>query len=334
MIYDDIRKQNAMNRHDGEFGIEIETETHEEYRQPAFKFWSSHRDGSLRNYGVEYVLKAPLSHDEIPVALQEFESKMPMNKLIDSPYTSVHVHVNMQNEDWVTLANFLTTYTLMENVLVRYSGPDRVSNLFCLPIKDAEGCLDNILTVLSHVQKRAFGRIRLAEDQAKYSALNLATLYNLGTAEIRTFRGATTIEPINKWVTIIKRIKDFSRSKMTPIDIVNACVTDPVVFYRTVLGDCFDLVKDYDIPALTETNLVYAARIANIEKQDKWPEFGQIKLKNVVRHGLKDLDLWAMELFKVPYDQLQPYQALIVDETYMRNKPNVILVNPNNEVDV
>lgn len=328
MIYDDIKRNINMTRHDGEFGIEIETETIDAYRIPNFKFWASHADGSLRNFGMEYVLKAPLTHDEIPVALAEFEQKMPMAHLIDSPYTSVHVHVNMQNEDWVTLSNFLTVYSLMENVLVRYSGPDRVSNLFCLPIKDAEGCLDNIMSVLTAVQKRSFGRIRLSEDNAKYSALNLATLYTLGTAEIRTFRGVTNVKPISDWVTIIKRIKDFSRSETTPVDIVNLCYADPVEFYKIVLGDSFSQVKDYDIKKLTESNLIYAARIAALEKPEKWREFGKAKMKNVSRVGLKDLDAYAVQMYGISYDSLNLVQRILVEEAYVNAKQNVILINP------
>ena len=51
----------GLRRHDGDFGIEIETESEDQYKYPKSRFWDFHPDNSLRHFGVEYVLKAPMS---------------------------------------------------------------------------------------------------------------------------------------------------------------------------------------------------------------------------------------------------------------------------------
>lgn len=64
-IFEIMNKYSNVNfstRHDGQYGIEIETETLDSYDVPKFKFWKVDRDNSLRNFGVEYILKAPVSY--------------------------------------------------------------------------------------------------------------------------------------------------------------------------------------------------------------------------------------------------------------------------------
>jgi hypothetical protein len=155
-IYDIMKTANKYpgNKLAGDFGVEIETEvdTAKRYDYPKLRYWTAKKDGSLRDYGVEYVLNSPLSRNELKVALEEFDAcnkKFKFRK--DSISTSVHVHVNMLDDTYLTLANFITAYSLMENPLIDFSGPDRLSNLFCLPFCDAEGGVAQIVELLKAV---------------------------------------------------------------------------------------------------------------------------------------------------------------------------------------
>lgn len=325
-------------RHSGELGIEIETEREREYEYPKSKFWRCTRDGSLRKFGVEYVLKSPVNLEEATLALQEFkkfDEKYSFDK--NSISTSVHVHVNMLNDTFVTMANFMTIYALMEPLLIRYSGPDRLSNLFCLPFRDAEGTIPHYVQMLSYISRNAFNRMKLSEDTVKYSALNCAPLTKIGTLEIRSFRGETDIDVIHKWLCIIMKMKEFCRQeKMTPIVILDMWKEKGLGIINEVFGEYTKELKgkmsDKDIEKLIkEKNQFYAARFATACRD--WSKFGVIKIKPVYRTQLKeDLDNISRTVFGQNYENLSYAQRLVTDERYMEANNNIRIVEQNEDV--
>lgn len=337
-IYDIMKTTQKYGgiRHLGDIGVEIETEveSHRAYDYPKMKFWSAKGDGSLRGYGVEYVLKAPMNLAEFENALSEFEAantKYKFNK--DSVSTSVHVHLNFLNDSYLTLANFITTYFLVENLLVKFSGPDRLSNLFCLPTKDAEGIVDHLVYALNNINKRGFSRVMFNSDKVKYAALNPCNLTTLGTMEIRTFRGEPDIELIRTWVNILMKLKEFTRSdKLTPVDIVNMIKEyGPSTFVDIIFGDYAKYLK---VPKQTEelvygedySNLYYAAKVAGITKD--WSKFGILKIKPVYKEKIKDqLNDLSNSKLNCQFDMLQFPDRLLIYELYHRLNPNVRVVD-------
>lgn len=307
-IFDKITQVSSKNfkKHTGEIGLEIETETIEPYVAPEFYFWNVHQDGSLRNFGQEYVLKAPVQYkDEFPKALDEWNvktKKIPFIK--DSFSTSVHVHLNFLTESFKTLGNFLTIYTLLENVLIRYSGPDRLSNLFCLPICDAEETYKNMENLFKGVAGKNYKSLIFNENSVKYAACNLAALGSYGSIEIRSFRGETDIEKIQKWVDILYDIYKFSRQK----DM------NPKVFmleYKNSKNKIMDLVfsknnrKELTIKdeeKLIDRNAWYAASVAYSLKDlngvfHEWDTIDEEEKKPDVKFKPKDLEAMSMKVF-------------------------------------
>lgn len=328
----------SKDRLRGEFGIEIETETDKAYEYPALKFWKTEKDNSLRDWGVEYVLKQPMDIPELEKALVEFdmcEKKFKFRK--GSISTSVHVHINFFNDTFRTLANFFTAYALVENLLIRYSGPDRLSNLFCLPMCDAEGVKDNLQTILSNVNRNAFNKIGVSIDRCKYGGINPAPLTQLGTIEIRTFRGETDIKIIQRWVEIIKKLKDFARSSITPVDILELWRTNrdgimEVIFqeYAAELRVRDDKKKDIT-GDLIRQNLKYAADFACVSKD--WDKFGILKIKPVYKEKIKpELDEISQGMFKYPFDALPYHERLVVIERYHRLNPTTKVADLDTDV--
>src|SRR5690606_24321632 len=103
----------------------------------------------------------------------------------DPVSASLHVHPNMLNETFQTMGNFLTLYSLFENLLIRYSGPNRLSNLFCPPICDAEETSRNIVGMMEAVENKKFKGLMYDENRVKYAALNLSSLSRYGSLEVR-----------------------------------------------------------------------------------------------------------------------------------------------------
>lgn len=288
----------------GEFGIEIETETKKPYDVPAFKYWSHHQDGSLRDFGIEYVLKQPVQYyAEVQAALEEFRDKTKEIKFIkDSISTSVHVHVNVLNETFRTLGNFLTLYALFENILIRYSGPDRLSNLFCLPICDAEETYKNIVMLFKHAENKNYKGLSINENVCKYAACNLASLYQLGSIEIRSFRGETDIERIKNWVSVLYQILDYARGDRDPKQIILGYKDRQARLLDDVFRDYRKEIAHPDELKLMEQNLWYAASIAYSVKN--WANLDVVQAAPEFKAKAKDLEAMARQLFNAAFNDL------------------------------
>ena len=195
-IREEIYPVYKIKKQVGTYGVEIETETLSKDKYPEGfitedhdyppnhkKFlkckklpgWDIHLDGSLRNYGIEYVFSEPYTLQESMAALDLFEketSKIPF--IQNSPSTSVHVHVNISNETFVTMGNFLTLWILFENVLVEFSGESRRSNLFALPNRCAERTHINIIKMFQKLEKnKSPAGLSFPQETVKYAAINL-----------------------------------------------------------------------------------------------------------------------------------------------------------------
>lgn len=332
-----VFKRGAIS-YDGDAGIEIETETIKPYREPELKYWRCVPDGSLRDFGREYVLNGPMKSVEIKEALEEIRAcnkKFKFEK--DRISTSVHVHLNMQRENWLTLANFVVAYLMVENVLIKFSGPDRLSNLFCLPACDAEGVVTNLDYMLNGIAKFNFRAVVQDENRVKYGALNCAPLSKFGSIEIRSFRGETDVDVIYEWVQILLELKNFSKTRgLTPPRILQIFNDDnhgflSVVFpefHRTLTKNLsakqvLDLVTGPD-----SKNLYYAAKLAQISKD--WNTFGVPKPKKLTTAIYrKTLDDISTKLFgagnPMEFNNLDFGQRVVVQEHFHRLNPNMII---------
>ena len=128
VVFDTLNKLGAVEiRHDGEIGLEIETESKESYLLPDMFYWRSDKDGSLRDFGVEYILKVPISRVQMDEALDEWAQKVQRKFALipNSNSTSVHCHINILNNSWLDVWKFIVTYSLVENLLMNVSVPER-----------------------------------------------------------------------------------------------------------------------------------------------------------------------------------------------------------------
>lgn len=333
-IYDIMKSQLRYqgDRHSGRIGVEIETETLKAYDYPRLNYWNLDRDNSLRDFGVEYILKSPMDLVELERALSEFDSCNKKYKFKDSSIsTSVHIHLNFLNETFLTLANFFTTYAILENLFIRYSGPDRLSNLFCLPICDAEGVATSIRQMLMAINKKSWKNISNHPDRVKYGAINTAPLTRIGTIEVRSFRGETDTQIIKTWARILIKLVDWCRQDITPVDIINKYGNNPNKFLSDIFGEDWKVLACKDYLQLMEQNVKYAVSFAECSRN--WKEFGIIKVKPVYREQIKPiLDDYSMSVFNVPFDLLDFYGRNLIVEMYHRNNPTTKVVTQTEDV--
>lgn len=231
------------------------------------KAWKGVIDNSLRNFGVEYVLKQPHSYEGTLRAIDEFSSYTKDVPFIqDAPGTSVHVHINMQDEQVLTLFTYITTWVLFENLLVEFSGETRRSNLFALPSRCAHQNIIDYKRILDQFCQGTRGNVFHApESHSKYSALNVAPLSKLGSIEIRTLRGTTDPKILKQWVTILNDILIYSRENK-PSDLLRtyhkngaAGVINSVFSDTSFLADIDNVEARVDAQLLNTYSIVKAA---------------------------------------------------------------------------
>ena len=279
-----------MKYSEGSYGIEIETETMGDFAYPPgflketfdehgdvigwenpIEGWKAVEDGSLRNYGVEFVLDRPMSYEEALEALDRFgDATSSVDFIRNAPATSVHVHINVQ--DWlpITLSTFLTLWTLVENCMIEIAGEDRRSNTFCRPIRTAQVILDQYQGIILKLNEQDVFGLYHDEQNAKYAALNISPLTTLGSIEVRCMRGTTDVGVIKDWLSLINRLVEQAKTFKNPESVMESLKEDgPVDFLFTVLGDIE--ITEETINLLLR-NQKFAADLA-YETLDDWVEF-------------------------------------------------------------
>src|SRR6478735_4455003 len=254
-----IRDLLKLKKETGELGIEIEVEGDSIPRDP-LKYWKREEDGSLRGESGEFVLRKPLPYDEMLVALQELEEAYVKwgTKVSNSIRAGVHVHVNVQELTLNQLMNFITTYVILENVLVKWCGKSREGNLFCLRCKDAEAWLQALESALERHDLKS-----LLQDNIRYASVNLKALCQYGSLEFRAMRGTRKLEDIATWAKTLKGIKDFSMAYNTPVEVMQDCLANVDEFVKKALGDSYKEFTYKDYLSDVECSIRYANDLAH-----------------------------------------------------------------------
>lgn len=192
-------------------GIEVEMEfsegfSVEELYPVAGDDWQIKSDGSLRNFGLEFVSR-PFSLRHEGTVLSKtwtdlIEHKRMAKANHDCPRASVHVHVNVRDYTYNQLMNIILAYLLLEGTLVDYCGRWRRGNLFALRIPEAAA---NFTTIKSAITN--FHSIRLSAEQ-RYSAMNLVSLNTFGTIEFRMLGSVYNPQLIERWASGLRHMVD------------------------------------------------------------------------------------------------------------------------------
>lgn len=242
-------------RQEGEIGLEIEAEGMNLFNMP-ISWWLTHPDGSLRPYKdhppIEYVLRKPISREDVPKALSYLTKKLKEagSQFVDSHRTSVHVHVNCQELTIKQIYQYWCLYTIFEEMLVEFSGPDRPGNLFCLSSKQAEyavTCLEQA------IQNENFNDV--FSDNLRYTSCNTASLGKFGSLEFRSMRGTVDQNLIQVWVDILLILRDKALSYECPRSIVKDFTRlGPEAFLNKIFSDRPDIRAIFNSRTQAERN--------------------------------------------------------------------------------
>lgn len=262
----------------GDVGIEIEVEAKDRLPnvpRDVSAMWTSKADNSLRFIGREYVTNGAQKLDQpLQSSLTTLCDVINKAEVIhNSPRTSVHVHVNVSNMSLSGVWTGITSFWLIENLLVDFCGENRVSNLFCFRLKDTEGLLKYVDRDLK--SSTPFVR-HLAGDQVRYAALNLNAIAKFGSVESRSMRGITNPVEIYEWAQLIHNIiHKTALTFSTPSNLLDAYFkTSREDFLNTIVGDTWSkkLIKhcgkSWD--DMIEDNVGSVLQVAYSHDWDKW----------------------------------------------------------------
>lgn len=180
--------------------------------------WSAKEDGSLRKTPVsdpsesphpwEYVLKRPVSpavcvNKALPYLQAQMEKRN--SRLNFTGRCSVHVHVGVHELRMYQIFAMVGIYYLFEELIQPLFGKDRQGNLFCI------GSLETPL-IMDNVVKDAAKCFPSNKPHNKYTAVNLLTLYSLGTVEFRGMEGTLNKERLEIWLDILDKIRSYAKT--------------------------------------------------------------------------------------------------------------------------
>lgn len=221
------------NQEGKEVGIEIEMEGG---NLPAagLNYWDAKFDGSLRGEAIEYVLKQPVERKKVAARLAYLQKYLNDKKarLAPSDRCGVHIHLNFQENTPAELFRFATLYYTVENLLIRWCGPKREGNLFCLRAGDAS----NVITSVSNFKSSAaWGWI--GNDDVRYAALNWKALSRYGSLEFRALPTPLDFNVIAEGVDILLTLKNSINQFKLDSQIPETLSRDgPEAFLSQVMG--------------------------------------------------------------------------------------------------
>lgn len=196
--------------------------------------WVCTKDGSLRGEAVEYVLAKPTRRATVGEALKSLDTAYKAIGAVVQPSDrcGVHIHVNMQYEEFMTVMNMISLFMIFETPLVHYCGGDREGNLFCLRSQDAEAV---IIALTNCMKDENFNH---AGDNVRYAACNIAALNKYGSLEFRSLRTPFKMVDIEEWVKLLLKLKDAARKFDSPKAILeNLSAVGPQIFLNNVFED-------------------------------------------------------------------------------------------------
>ena len=230
----------------GDVGIEIEVEALRRLpTMPDDSEWRSETDNSLRGYSMEYVLRKPIKIEKVGKSIENLREYVALAK--SSPKYSeragVHIHVNVQEMTSNQVFTMAMVYYCMESSLVRFCGPDREGNHFCLRLEDADYVVDVLESALRNRNLRY-----LDSEDIRYASLNFCSLFRYGSLEFRAMETTPNFDKVEEWAKILVAIRNYA-CKLESFDQIPARISGqgPTGWAKEVLGDeLFALINEPD----------------------------------------------------------------------------------------
>lgn len=191
-------------------GIELELEGFDVSMEDiGLDYWNAIYDGSLRNNGIEFVLKRPENGKRILAALAELGAFLSEHTPEVSHRCSAHFHVDVRDLTIAETKKFFWLLTIFEPSLYAAGSKNRYSNIYCPGLTHA--------TEQVHAAALLFldGRTMQEGSSAweKYSGINLNALQRFGSVEVRGHEGTTDINRLSRMAKMLLALKRTAKER-------------------------------------------------------------------------------------------------------------------------
>lgn len=211
------------------------------------KYWRLEHDGSLRNNGIEFVLRQPLTGLDLQLAAQEAEDAIRQSNPEANHRCSTHIHVDVRDFTTDQVSLMTMVYGMFEKMLFNYVGGDREHNFYCMPMYNS---LDNRMNISKSLASHSYG------NTPKYSAINLRPIMSFGSIEFRMHQAVMTADEIVEWARIIQRIAMYAKANdgMTLEDALNQYSEGGAqdLFYEVFAEDAHTLLAGLSFNSLQQ----------------------------------------------------------------------------------
>ena len=210
--------------------------------------WRSIPDGSLRDNGIELVLRGPTGGNKLLERLDNLTSWIRDGGYtpVCSERTSFHVHIDVRDMEWEQLWRMILLYVITEPYLFTLCGGNhRSSNIYCMSVENGQRQLAYIKDLCDPAGSHHLGR-----QLPKYASLNLQALQTFGSLEFRGHEGTADMGRSLLWINHLLALKEWAVN--APVDTVNIpshmSALGPRDFLLEVFGDLYtggsDTVED------------------------------------------------------------------------------------------
>lgn len=186
------------------YGVELEIEHCEQYDNWRVAGITATEDGSLRNFGKEFIT-VPMSYSNLAFCLNTFFTKAKLTEENYSERTSVHIHANVQDLTMPQVGTICLLYTVFEPLFYAFAGGDRDKNIFCVPWSETSLSQNYITNFVD-------GGLNSVKRWQKYTGLNILPVFKQGTLEFRHLPGTNDLQRILTWCRIIARLWQWARN--------------------------------------------------------------------------------------------------------------------------
>lgn len=192
-------------------GIELELEGFRDVDMDSVSldYWNAIYDGSLRNNGIEFVLKQPERGENLLEALGELQEFLEEQPSTVSHRCSAHFHIDVRDLTIAEAKKLFWLLTIFEPSLYAAGSKHRYSNIYCPGLTHATEQVHNAALLFLDDQTAS----QLANNWEKYSGINLNALARFGSIEVRGHEGTTDIHRLRRMSKMLLALKAAAKER-------------------------------------------------------------------------------------------------------------------------
>lgn len=173
--------------------------------------WLTHDDGSLRESGIELVLREPLYGTELSGAIDVlFNAWDEGLEFYPSPRAGTHIHLNMTDRPLSHLQSLTALMYCFDPIVFRLAGEDRQ---WCSYANSLSSIKPNALQALLSergVDRGEWWRVWPVDSSDRYYGFNISSIGKYGSVEFRHFPTPESKDQLWTWIDLCHALYDAS----------------------------------------------------------------------------------------------------------------------------